>query len=93
MAELSKEQLSEVVSRVTSIVSKEMQVGESTFSVPDLRSQVGELGKMGAVAWEISYKTSSAALGRGDLVRPGSAVAWEISYKTSSASLGGMERA
>lgn len=94
MAEMSKEQLNELVSRATATVLKEAQGAEATFGVADLRAHLVELGKAsGTAAWEISYKTSSAALSRGDLVRPGGAVAWEITYKTSSIALPGAEKA
>jgi hypothetical protein len=94
MAELSKDQLNELVNRATTAVFKEMQGGEAAFGVADLRAHLSELGKAsGAVAWEISYKTSSASLTRADLVRPGGPVAWEISYKTSSVALPGIDKA
>ena len=93
MAEMSKEQISELVNRATANVFKEMQGVEGAFGVTELRAHLSELGKIGTVAWEISYKTSSVALGRTDLVRPGAAVAWEISYKTSSVALPGVDKA
>jgi hypothetical protein len=87
MAEVSKEQISELVSRVTATVAKEMQGNAAAYSVNDLRAHVSELSKAGdSVAWEISYKTSKAVLvDPGDNLRPGGQVAWEISYKTSKA--------
>lgn len=89
MADISKEQISELVSRVTATVAKEMQGGAAAYSVDNLRAHVTELGKVGdSVAWEISYKTSKAILTDvGDSLRPGGQVAWEISYKTSKAFL------
>jgi hypothetical protein len=89
MADISKEQISELVSRVTATVAKEMQGNAGAYSVNDLRTHVGELGRAGdSVAWEISYKTSKAVLvDVGDNLRPGGLVAWEISYKTSKVAL------
>ena len=89
MADISKEQISELVTRVTATVAKEMQAGAAAYSVNDLRAHVSELGKAGdTVAWEISYKTSKVGIADlGDTLRPGAAVAWEISYKTSRVGL------
>jgi len=87
MADVTKEQLNELVSRATAAVLKEMPSGASgAFGVSELRAQVADLGKIGGanVAWEISYKTSLTGLEKiGDAIRPGAAIAWEISYKTS----------
>lgn len=90
MADISKEQLSELVSRVTNTVAKEMQTSVAGYGVADLRAHVTDLGKIGDnVAWEISYKTSKVGVELDSVVRPGAQVAWEISYKTSKA---GIER-
>src|SRR5574342_504626 len=71
MADVSREQISEIGQRVTATVAKEMHSGASAYSVDDLRASVTDLGKIGdTVAWEITYKTSKAGLVElGDEVR------------------------
>ncbi|GLO46553.1 hypothetical protein [Pseudomonas putida] len=90
MADVSNEQLKELIARATSDVLKEMQssAGEA-FSVDDLRAKVLDFDKIGdAVAWEVHYKTSMAGIEKaGSVVRPGAEVAWEVHYKTSMANL------
>ncbi len=89
MADASKDQINELVSRVTATVVKEMgSASAGNFSVNDLRTQATDLAKVGdSVAWEISYKTSKVGLAElgSEAARAGAAVAWEISYKTSKA--------
>ena len=81
MADFTKEQLNDVVTRVLRDVNRETQVQEGrAFGVADLRSHLADLGKAGTAAWTISYSTASANV----LERLGAA-AWTISYSTSSA--------
>lgn len=86
MADLSKDQLNELVARATKSIVEEMKTGEAkTFGVAELQSHLADLGKQ---AWEITYKTSHAGIDvQNPLLRPGGTVAWEISYKTSKAFL------
>jgi len=89
MAEVSREQLSQVIDRVLSEVTREAGGYEKEFAVTDLRASVTDLGRAGGEsAWEISYKTSSATIESArELARMGGQAAWEISYKTSSGAI------
>jgi hypothetical protein len=91
MAEFTKEQIQEVVTRTLAQVNREAQVSEQkAFAVSDLHSQVVDrFGGGGQSAWEITYKTSSAVVAPLDPVSIGKQAAWEISYKTSSATIQG----
>lgn len=83
MAELSADQMRQVISRVTSEVLKEVEGAEKTFRVSDLYASVGDLAKAGGAAWKITYDTKREA----DFARPlgglgGGATAWKITYDT-----------
>ena len=66
MADISRDKINEVVSRVMDEVANEVKALDGGFRVTDLHSQLANLGKAnGNVAWTISYSTSSAAVEKG----------------------------
>jgi hypothetical protein len=89
MAEISRDQLNEVVARVMNDVAQEVKGYEKAFRVTDLQTQLAGLAKVGGqAAWTISYSTSSASIAAlSDRVRVGGEAAWTISYSTSSAAI------
>lgn len=87
MADVSREQLTEVVARVMRDVTSEVEQRERAFGVAELQTSLADLAKVGGEsAWTISYSTSSASLEqlRG-VAGLGGESAWTISYSTSSA--------
>lgn len=83
MADISRDKINEVVSRVMDEVANEVKALDGGFRVTDLHSQLANLGKAnGNVAWTISYSTSSA-----NVASQLGEVAWTISYSTSSAAV------
>ena len=64
MAQISSDELRQVIERVTAEVAQETKGNEvKTFGVADLRSHLSDLAKVGgAQAWTISYSTSSASI-------------------------------
>lgn len=89
MAEVSRDQLNEVVSRVMDDVMQEVKSEERAFGVADLRGHLKDLTTVGGNrAWSISYSTASERFGSlRQAARPGGEVAWSISYSTASAAL------
>jgi hypothetical protein len=86
MADISREQLTEVVTRVMGDVINEVERSERAFGVAELRTSVADLAKAGGEgAWTISYSTSSTSIEqlRGT-AQIGGESAWTISYSTSS---------
>jgi len=86
MAEVSQDQLRDVVARVVGDVMRETKANEAAFGVADLQSHLGELAKVGGdAAWTISYSTSRTSIDalRESAALGGDTAAWTISYSTS----------
>jgi hypothetical protein len=86
MADVSREQLNNVVARVLAEVGGEVQINEARFGVGDLRASLTDLAKVGGEsAWTISYSTSSLSVDQArHIAQLGGESAWKISYSTSS---------
>lgn len=84
----SEQDINDIVTRVSAQVLSEVKGRETLFRVGDLHNHITDFGKGGEVAWEVTYKTSSAQLGE-DItrIRPLDDIAWSISYSTSKPTL------